>query len=550
MSTLARAILAVALIGCAPAASGTSRALARERYDHSADRVIVPQMTHPTGIAVTQRHAFVTSEYGIATFDRLLDSWLPPTSEPETGPARRIRGVAAHPLANGAWIIEDGGVVHFEPTLGWSMRTVIPGTLEAVMFDRRDSQAGIFVRSRRGWMRVSPSGVAMPVGDGELPPPDARIAPQSLEELMQQRPALRGYARLLTRDASMRSWPPIVGAAAPEGSDVWLGTLGYGVFRVDPEFMRSVHEPYGLVSPGAGALALATDGVWVAGMNDASARRTVGGLTFASNDLRDWEWWSPDAGGAMRDASDLVVRGRRAWIATRSGVVRVDLDGSGTAQTLRASHGLPDDDVRALAARFEGVWIGTAGGLTFVPEAWEDPLPAASPRLEGTMLFRGAAVLALVIVGDTLWSGTDQGLFLSDARPGLPARAVPGGTDARLRRRVLALAHYDSVVAVATADEILLVHARSGAMLPVPAAATVRATGTPETVRLDARTLWIGGPRGVMVIDRATGASRMLAVPRELPGAVRDIALSELFAWIATTDGLVRLRRLPDGSIR
>ena len=550
MSAIGRAILAAVLIGCAPASSGTTPAPSRARYDHSADRVIVPQMTHPTGIAVTQRHAFVTSEFGIATFDRLLDSWLPPTSEPEEGPARRIRGVAAHPLAAGAWIIEDGSVVHFEPTLGWSMRTVIPGAIESVMFDRRDAQAGIFLRTRGGWMRVSPSGVAMPLGGGELPPPEARIAPPSLEELMQERPALRGYARLLTRDASMRSWPPIVGAAAPEGGDVWLGTLGYGVFRVDPEFMRSVHEPYGLVTPGAGALALATDGVWVAGTNDASMRRTVGGLTFASNDLRDWEWWSPDAGGAMRDASDLVVRGRRAWIATRSGIVRVDLDGSGAAQSLGAPHGLPDDDVRALAARFEGVWVGTARGLTFVPEAWEDPMPAASPRIDGTTLFRRAAVLALAVVGDTLWVGTDEGVFLSDARPGQPAREVPAGTDARLRRRVLALAHHDSVVAVATTEEILLVHARSGAMLPAPAAATVRATGTPETVRLDANTLWIGGPRGVMVIDRATGASRMLAVPRELPGAVRDVALSELFAWIATTDGLVRLRRLPDGSIR
>ena len=549
MTMRATVFLALVLAGCAAAPRGTTSSSARERFDHSADRVVVPQMTHPTGIAITQRHVFVASEFGIATFDRLLDSWLPPVGEPEVGPMRRIRGVAAHPLADGAWIVEEGGVVHFEPTLGWSMRTTIPGTIESVMFDRRDPQAGIYIRSLGGWMRVSPTGVGMPVGAEQLPPPGARIAPQTLEDLMQERPALRGYARLLTRDASMRSWPPVTGAAAPEGGEVWLGTLGYGVFRVDPEFMRSVHEPYGLVSPGAGALALATDGIWIAGANE-GARRTVGGLTFASPDLRDWEWWSPELGGAMPDAHDVVVRGRRAWIATRLGALRIDLDGSRAAQSMRASHGLPDDDVRALAARFDGVWVGTTGGLTFVPETWQEAMPAASPRPEGTALFRGSAVLALAVMGDTLWVGTDEGLFLSSARPGMPARVVPAGIDARLRRRVLALSHHDSVVVVATTDDFLLVHARSGELLPTPAAATVRATGTPSAASVDARTLWLGGPRGVLVIDRATGASRVLSVPRELPGPVRDIALSELFAWIATTDGLVRLRRLSDGSIR
>ena len=532
------------LLACGPATAG-SGAGAPSRIEHGADRVVISRFTHITDVAVTQRFTFVASETGVATFDRLLQSWMPPVGEPERGPLRRVLGVAAHPLDDAAWIIEPGAIVYFEPTLGWSLRTTIVGNVDGILFDRRDPQGGIFVRSLGRWMRLTPTGVAVPVSATELPPPEARLAPTTFEELARRRPALRS-ARLLTRDPSMRSWDPSAADEAPEGGEIWLGTWGYGVFRVEPEFLRAVHEPYGLLERGAGALAPTVDGVWIAGLGD--PRASGEGLVFASTDLRDWVWQVPGIASGLAGAESraIALRGRRAWIGTDRGAVRLELDGAPLPRTLTSAHGLPSDDVLAMLPRLDGLWIGTSRGLVFVREQWEEP-PAA-PQIIGETTLSGSAVHGIIAVGDTLWLASDAGLLLLGAGgTRAPVRIGSAARDARLSRRMVAIASSDSVVAVASDSEVLLLHASTGALLDVPAAANVRSVGVPSALAIDGRTLWIGGPRGVIAVDRETGASRALSVPGDLPGRVHDIALSEVVAWIATDEGVVRLRRFAGG---
>lgn len=540
---------AIVLMGvgfaCGPVAPGSGVG-GPSRFEHGADRVVITRFTHINGVALTQRFAFITSETGLAVFDRLLQSWVPPTSEPERGPTRRVLGVAAHPFDDGAWIIEDGGIVYFEPTLGWSLRTAIIGTIDGILFDRRDPQAGIFVRALGRWTQIRPSGAALTVAPTELPPPDARLSPTTLEELTQRRPALRTAARLLTRDPTMRSWEPSAADEPPEGGEIWLGTWGYGLFRVDPEFMRAVHEPYGLLGRGGGAVAATLDGVWIAGLDD--PRASADGLVFASTDLRDWIWQVPrmTSGLARAEARALVLRSGRAWIATDRGAVRFELDGAPSPRTLTSARGLPSDDVLALLPRFDGVWIGTSRGLVFVRDHWDDP--RAVPELVGGTVLAGTAVHGLVAVGDTLWIASDAGLLLlPPGETSTPVRIGSAATDSRLARRVLAISGSDSVVAVATDRDVLLLDVRTGVPLDVPAVFGARLTGAPTALAIDSRTLWIGGWSGVIAIDRETGASRRLSAPGDLPGRVHDIALSELAAWIATDEGVVRLLRFGGG---
>jgi hypothetical protein len=42
----------------------------------------------------------------------------------------------------------------------------------------------------------------------------------------------------------------------------------------------------------------------------------------------------------------------------------------------------------------------------------------------------------------------------------------------------------------------------------------------------------------------------VLPVSSVIPSAALDITLDADFAWIATPQGVVRLRRLPDGTVR
>ena len=48
---------------------------------------------------------------------------------------------------------------------------------------------------------------------------------------------------------------------------------------------------------------------------------------------------------------------------------------------------------------------------------------------------------------------------------------------------------------------------------------------------------------------RAGGNVRLLSVPADLPGEALDVALSRDFAWVATRNGVVRLRRFNDGTV-
>jgi hypothetical protein len=69
-------------------------------------------------------------------------------------------------------------------------------------------------------------------------------------------------------------------------------------------------------------------------------------------------------------------------------------------------------------------------------------------------------------------------------------------------------------------------------------------------VAADAGTIWITGESGVAVVTRSAGVQTVLRVPSDIPGPAFDVALDPEFAWIATRAGVVRLRRLPDGTVR
>ena len=63
----------------------------------------------------------------------------------------------------------------------------------------------------------------------------------------------------------------------------------------------------------------------------------------------------------------------------------------------------------------------------------------------------------------------------------------------------------------------------------------------------DARSVWAGGPSGVVATNRRSGDSRILRVGSDLPDAVTGIVLDGDWAWIATLGGVVRVRRPADG---
>jgi ligand-binding sensor domain-containing protein len=554
-----RSIAALALLAGCTGAPGGLGGVGPARGGGSLrqeDRAVVSTFNEVTGVAVSRRYVFSLSTGGLAIYDRTFNAWRPPLALGDEQPRGRPSAVAADPTSDGVWIGGVGTVTYYQALTDFATRSTVPGIVDVIAFDRRDPSGGALVRASGQWSRVTTTGFVSAIDPSQLPASrDIEVAP-TLREVADEFPALESFGGLLTRDAQLRSWPISAAAKSPDRtSELWVGTMGNGLFRVDPSFNRAEQLPFGLLDPGAGALALAADGVWIASLGESTAAR--GGLTFASVDLQRWRWLegSQQLSLAGTRAFRLDVRENRAWLATDRGLVRFDTRASAGAPSAgdvvawSATNGLPSDVVLSVAARPDGAWAGTSNGLVFV----SDSASRRSARLGsvGPVLASGAAVRALLATGDTLWVGTDVGLLLVPPGEGAAAlRPSALATEPRLGQAVTALATSDSEIVVATRGALLRFQRRTGRLLPSIDVGAFAAAGGIRAVAMDGATIWVAGPSGVVVFMRSTGATRFLGVPADIPGEAFDVALGRDYAWVATRDGVVRLRRLRDGSVR
>jgi len=553
--------LAVALLAaCAPLPPGASPPPAGAL---SEERVMVGSFSVIDAVAVSRRFVFAAGPGGVAVYDRVTERFLPPASrdldrelgrdpqsfaaQPLTGVDASITTMAGDPVEDALWVGVPGAVLTYRPFTGQVQRTIVTGVPQRIVFDR-GGNGDALVLSGGQWTRISRVGISAPSA-----PPMAQqvIVAPTLADLVQRYPGLRTQPQLLLRRTApnrpIGNFSLTAGAASPDrASELWLGTNGEGLFRFDPVFGQGNALPYGLLDAGAGALAPAVDGVWVAGLG--LSRR--GGLTFASADLQRWRWIEGTIAVPLVGVRTfaMATRGSRAWLGTDRGLVRVRLDGAQEMQATTALGGLPDAHVFAVAARDAGVWAGTARGLVFV----SDSLGAGEPWL------RDAAVYALQVTGTTLWVGSQRGLFAMSADDGAGRRTVAdapraaNATDIVLRAPIRALAASDSVLLVVTDDATAVVDPRTApAMLAaqrVPALDS-RLVGEVTRVAADERAFAVAGRDGVVFVSRSTGARRELRVPLDLPGPVFDVLLQRDMVFLATAQGLLRYRRTSDGLV-
>lgn len=508
------------------------------------ERRVIGSFADVRAVSISRRYVYSATTSGIGIYDRLFNSWLPPLSRENGLSDGQITFMTGDPLEDAVWLGVPGAVLVYRPHSEQLQRTLIAGVPDFMVFDRA-ANGDAYVRAGGQWTRVSRIGIASPVSG----PPDAdqRITPRTLNDVYATYPGLRNGSSLLFRDQlsdrPLRSYPVTSGSmSADQPNEVWLGTSGDGLYKVDATFQHALPLRFGLLERGVGAVALAADGVWAVGLGASMLRS---GLTFASTDLQRWRWIDgtitvPLMG--MR-ASSMSVRAQRAWIGTDRGVVRARLDGAQDMVVWTSLDGLPDDRVLAVAARDDGAWVGTARGLVFVSDTTDTR--SARTRGIGRRLLENTPVYALLPIGDTLWIGTASGLV---ALPPTGTLSRPTGSDPALRRRVTALAWSDTIMLAATDDAVLRLATRGGVEPTRVTALDVAQVGQVTRLAMDDRTIVMAGIDGVVVLQRAGGV-RVLRVPNDLPGPALDVVMSRDWLWIATPDGLVRLRRAGDGGL-
>ena len=539
------AVLALA-IGCVPPGGGSAGSSRGDgQIVSQRDEVrVVSTFADVRAVSVSRRYVFAATTGGISVYDRLFDRWLAPLARDGGLQDGQITFMSADPGEDAVWIGVPGAVLMYRPQTEQLQRTMITGVPDAIVFAKA-AGGDAYVRASGQWSRLSRIGSVTSVSGP--PVAGSYIVPSTLNEVYTRYPALRSGSPLLFRsqqsDRALRPYQVVAGAIAPDQpNDVWLGTNGDGLYRVDAAVQQATPLRYGLMERGVGAVALGAGGVWAAGLGMSSLR---GGVSFATNDLQRWRWIDGTIAVPLLGvrATSLAVRAQRAWIGTDRGLVRILIDRTEAMARWTLLDGLPDDRVFAIAPRGDGAWVGTARGLVYVT----DSINARNARSGGigARLLENTPVYALQFIGDTLWIGTEAGLVAL-----LPTGELtqPRSVDPALRRRVTALAWSDSVLLAGANDGVLQLRP-GGAFEPTRLMALdVAQVGQLTRLAMDDRSIVMVGTDGMLVLQRAGGV-RVLAAPRDIPGPVLDVALAQDWIWLATPDGLVRLRRAGDGGV-
>ena len=439
------------------------------------NRVVLSDFSQIDAVAASSWFVYAATPHGLLIYDRVARRFRPPVTRLDGLPEGRVRRAAADPSGNAVWL-----------DLG-----------SAMGYARYDVDG-------RAWTRAL---VRSRQFDGTLTV-DAALASAPIADAM--RAAILSDQRLRTHQFT-------AAATTPDRPEIFFGTNGMGIVRVDKQTGEWEVLSYGLVAPGVGAVALGRNGVWAAANARVSERR---GLTWVENDVsvtRAIEGYGAALGFTFLSSRSIISAGDQLWLATEQGVLRID------PATFRSRQfDLPQ--ATSLARAPDGVWVGTLRGLFII---------TADDRVTAFGSSAGLGVTSLVAVRDTLWVGTTAGL--GKVVPG--SDAVASVVD---RVTVYALARLQDTILMATDRELRwrADDAQDWSVLPLPLN-----LGTPTALSAATqRGVWVGGTQGLAFADLQRSFIHVHTVPLEIPGAVRDIAIDRDYLWAATDSGLVRIQ--------
>jgi ligand-binding sensor domain-containing protein len=491
------------------------------------ERALVSDFSFVSAVAASPFTVYAATTHGLLMYDRRTQRWQLPVTTLDGYPSDYVRVALADAVDDAVWLGTAQGWAHYDANIRRWDSGVVPGGVTDLMLDARDPASGIFLKSFGGWSFL-PRGGLIPEPGQPLPPAARQVTALSPDQALAKAPIADAMRALILTDPRLRSFHYTSAALSPDKTDLYFGTDGFGVVRVDPITGQWTNLEFGLLTPRAGAVAAGRGGVFVATNAGVGTRR---GITWLSQDLAQTRRLEGGVTPGMDffQGRRMLVAGDALWLATDQGLWKVDPNG-GRGRRFNALDGLPSDNVLALAPAPDGVWVGTDRGLAVI---------TAGDKIVRVGSFNGA-VLSLLAIRETLYVGSTVGLGVLP--PGVNEPGVPPelASQPSLKTAVLALARVRDTIVMATADHLAW---RS----PVTGQWTV-VSGRGELGQIAAMAggddgVWIAGSAGVAFWEVARGRFDVLRVPYDVPAAARDLALDPKYLWIATDSGVVRFER-------
>src|SRR5439155_1217501 len=185
-----------------------------------------------------------------------------PVTSLEGYPAARVRVALADGAGNAVWLGTEEGWARYDAAVGRWDQGGVPGGVTSLMLDASDQASGVFVQSAAGWGFL-PRGSMLPIPGRPLPPPGRRIQPLDPRTALDRVPLADAMRALILTDPQLRRHRFTAAARSPDRSDLFLGTDGMALVRVDALTGDWERLSFGLIAARAGAVAPGSGGVWV-----------------------------------------------------------------------------------------------------------------------------------------------------------------------------------------------------------------------------------------------------------------------------------------------
>jgi hypothetical protein len=493
-------------------------------------RVFITDLSRVHAVAATQSLVFAATPQALAIYDRGFRTLRETVGVLDGYPDAPVTAMAADPTDDAVWLLGRGAWALYRPFgRAWD-RGTLPGEAQQAVLDASDPARGVYARVSGRWYFISKvGGIAVPATD--LPPVGRRLGSLSAAELRQRAPGFDLVRLRIERDELLRNWPVTSAAAGPMQGDLFIGTDGNGMFRLDPASHLVERYPVGLLGSNVGAVAVLGE-VVCAGSDDRLGTRRRG-ISCMRQDLGAPVYYEQGQGLAAFPGTEirrLALGAGVIWAATDQGLARLERQGR-RLELLQGAADLPSDDVLALLALPQGVWAGTTLGLAFVSDTGR--------RMVSDPAGVSAGVLALAQLGDTLWIASTSGVLARSADPAssgaLGSLRVAGRDN---RETALAVAAGRAGILAATAARLIWIAGDSAVWLAGPPAQV----GRVRVIVADEDGFWIGGSAGLGLFRPATGWIVVLGAG-DVASEPRDLAVSHRYVWVATGRGLVRFEK-------